>query len=141
MMTHTDIRWQQRFTQFNKAHALLTQACAIAQPNVVEQAGLIQFFEMAFELACKLLKDYGEAQGYTIQSPRDAIKQAFQAGYINDSQVWMDALEDRNLSTHIYDESIRGQLIKKIIFCYAPLLKNLLTRIAPENKPFHQTLS
>lgn len=124
-MTHTDIRWQQRFNQFAKAYALLDAASRIASPSVVEQAGLIQFFEMAFELAWKLLKDYGEAQGYTIQSPRDAIKQAFQAGYIANGQLWMDALEDRNLTTHTYNEATAQLVVGKIRADYFPMLQSL----------------
>lgn len=58
-----DIRWQQRFQNFEKALRGLEEALAIEQPDVVQRAGLIQFFEITFELAWKLLKDYLEAEG------------------------------------------------------------------------------
>lgn len=89
-MDNRGIRWQQRFRQFEKAFALLQAAIAINKPSVVERAGLIQFFEMAFDLAWKLLKDFEEAEGFSVKSPRDAIKQAFQAGIINQGHSgWM----------------------------------------------------
>ncbi|MFY0666358.1 MAG: nucleotidyltransferase substrate binding protein [Natronospirillum sp.] len=124
-MSEQDIRWKQRFDQFNNAFALLTQGIAIQQPSVVERAGLIQFFEMAFELAWKLLKDYQQAEGFEINSPRAAIKQAFQSGLLEEGHLWIQALEDRNLTTHTYNE-VTAQLVEqKIRLQYFPLLQTL----------------
>ncbi|WP_342774217.1 nucleotidyltransferase substrate binding protein [Aquibacillus sediminis] len=53
----------------------------------LERAGIIQFFETTFELAWKVLKDYLEAEGYVAKSPRDSIKQAFQAEIIEDGHL------------------------------------------------------
>ena len=122
-MNNPDIRWQQRFNQFEKAFSLLESAIGINQPSVIERAGLIQFFEMAFELAWKLLKDFEEAEGFVVKSPRDAIKQAFQAGFITSGHDWMDALEDRNLTTHTYNETIAQEVELKIRTKYFPLLQ------------------
>jgi len=71
-----DIRWQQRFHNYEKAFLLLERALTIAAPSEVERGGIIQFYEMAFELAWKVMKDYLEQLGFTVNSPRDAIKQA-----------------------------------------------------------------
>jgi hypothetical protein len=60
-----DIRWKQRFVHFRKAFLLLEQTMTIAHPSEAERAGLIQFFEMSFELAWKVLKDCLEAEGFT----------------------------------------------------------------------------
>lgn len=49
-------RWQQRFQNFERAFLLLEEAVSIPAPSVVERAGMIQFFEMAFELGWKVLK-------------------------------------------------------------------------------------
>lgn len=124
-MGDLDIRWKQRYQQFGNAHALLSQAIAIQQPSVVEQGGIIQFFEMAFELAWKLLKDYQLAEGCQVNSPRSAIKQAFQAGLIEDGHAWVQALEDRNLATHTYNEATAQLVEKKIREAYYPLLEKL----------------
>ncbi len=105
-MKNKDIRWIQRFQNFEKAFLLLQETVQIKSPSVTERAGLIQFFEMTFELAWKLLKDYEEEEGFVIKSPRDAIKQAFQTNIINEGHTWIDALEDRNLTSHTYHEKI-----------------------------------
>ncbi|RAU16649.1 nucleotidyltransferase [Nitrincola tibetensis] len=129
-MTEQDIRWQQRYRQFNRAYLLLVQAIAIESPNIVERAGLIQFFEMAFELSWKLLKDYQQAEGFEVNSPRAAIKLAFQNGIVDDGHVWIQALEDRNLTTHTYNEETAQQVEKKIRETYFPLLNVLNNRFS-----------
>jgi len=124
-MNAQDIRWQQRFSQFEKAFLLLQDAIDIDKPSVVERAGLIQFFEMAFELAWKLLKDFEESEGFIVKSPREAIKQAFQANMITQGHYWIDALEDRNLTTHTYNENTAIAVEQKIRSKYFPCLQRL----------------
>ena len=124
MNTH-DVRWRQRFGQFDKSFALLESAMAIEKMTVIERAGLIQFFEMAFEQSWKLLKDFQESEGFTIASPRQAIKQAFQSGLVTDGHAWISALEDRNLTTHTYNEQTASLVEQKIRDAYFPLLKSL----------------
>jgi nucleotidyltransferase substrate binding protein (TIGR01987 family) len=124
-MENQDIRWVQRFRNFEKAFLLLKETVQIKKPSVVERAGLIQFFEMTFELAWKLLKDYEEEEGFVVKSPRDAIKQAFQANIINSGHDWIDALKDRNLTTHTYHEATAVEVEEKIRTKYYPILEEL----------------
>ncbi|HJV36087.1 nucleotidyltransferase substrate binding protein [Geomonas sp.] len=124
-MANQDVRWQQRFAQFEKAFLLLQDAISIEKPSIVERAGLIQFFEMAFELGWKLLKDFEEAEGFEVKSPRDAIKQAFQSNIVSAGHDWIDALEDRNLTTHTYNEETAIAVEEKIRTKYFPLLQQL----------------
>ena len=120
-----DVRWKQRFQNFEKAFRLLEQTISIDSPSDAERAGLIQFFEMTFELAWKLLKDYQEEVGFIIKSPREAIKQAFQTGLIEDGHTWMDALKDRNLTVYIYEEKIAIEVENKIRASYFSILAQL----------------
>lgn len=100
-----DTRWVQRFTNFERTFLLLRDALTIESPSLVERAGIIQFFELAFELAWKVMKDYEEAEGIAVKTPREAIKQGFQIGLISQGHGWMNALQDRNLTTHTYNEA------------------------------------
>ena len=120
-----DIRWQQRFVNYKKAYTLLAEAIRIDSPSDTERAGLIQFFEMSFELAWKLLKDYLEGEGFIINSPREAIKQALQSGLLSDGHPWLNALQDRNLTAHTYDESTALEVEKQIREVYFPILTEL----------------
>ena len=49
-----DIRYKQRFENFEKSFLLLKEAISIKSPSIVEEAGVIQFFEITFELAMKM---------------------------------------------------------------------------------------
>ena len=130
MENEKDIRWKQRFENFNGAFKLLEDTVAISSPSVAERGGLIQFFEVTFELAWKLMKDYLESEGFEVRSPRETIKTAFQAGLIKDGHLWMAALEDRNLTTHTYQEEKAIAIETKIKNDYYQILKELKDLIA-----------
>ena len=68
-----DIRWKQRFQNFEKAYLLLEQSTSIKSLTDIERAGLIQFFEMSFELAWKLIKDFPQAGGNGIETDGDLV--------------------------------------------------------------------
>ncbi len=129
-----ELRWQQRYQNFSKAYELLKLAIELENPSVIECAGMIQFFEMAFELAWKLLKDYQEEEGFTVKSPRDAIKIAFQNQTIADGQTWLEALQDRNLTVHTYQEETAQEVERKIRSEYFPILEKLYDTFAKKNK-------
>jgi len=127
-----DIRWKQRFENFNKSYKLMEKYSKHPITSELEKAGIIQFFEMTFELAWKVLKDYLEVEGYVVKSPREAIKQAFQIGLIDNGHVWMDALGNRKLITHTYDEMLADKMSKEIVKLYFPELKKMHDRLSEE---------
>ncbi|TCO06910.1 nucleotidyltransferase substrate binding protein [Natronoflexus pectinivorans] len=119
---NTDIRWKQRFENFEKAFRQLNASLRISDPNETELAGIIQFYEITLELAWKTLKDFLVLEGFDVKSPREAIKTAFQNGYISKGEIWIDALDSRNLSVHTYDEEMANQLTENIRNVYYPIL-------------------
>lgn len=123
-MNHEKIRRRQRFANLEKAFALLQRTIAIEHPSEAERGGLIQFFEIAFELSWKTLKDFLESEGYTIRSPREAIKQGFQIVLIEDGHVWMRALDDRNLTTQAYEEAVAVKVESLIREDYSPAIQS-----------------
>jgi nucleotidyltransferase substrate binding protein (TIGR01987 family) len=81
---------------------------------------------MSFELAWNLTKDYLEEQGFTdVKTPRSALKKAFEVGIIENGHVWMELLQDRNLSAHTYDEKKANDLDSLIRNKYYTVLKSL----------------
>ena len=127
-----DIRWKQRFENFDKSYKLLNKYAKQPITTELERAGIIQFFEMTFELAWKVLKDYLESQEYLVKSPRETVKQAFQIGLIDNGHVWMDALSNRNLTTHTYDEELANKMTNEIITMYLPELDKMYEKLSKE---------
>ena len=125
-----DIRWIQRFENYRKALFRLKQAVNIISEKIGEdeetdellKEGLIQRFEYTHELVWKVMKDYAEYQGYTeIRGSRDAFRKAFEIGLISDKR-WMESIEDRNLTSHNYDDETAEEIYESIVNVYYPLL-------------------
>ena len=127
-----EIRWKQRFENFNKSYTLLKKYSSGPIVTELEKAGIIQFFEMTFELGWKVLKDYLESEGYIVKSPRETIKQAFQVGIIENGHVWIDALSNRNLTTHTYDEELANKMTQEIIKIHLPELEKMHEKLSME---------
>ena len=127
-----DIRWKQRFNNFQKAYKTLGKYITHPIDTEIERAGIIQLFEVAFELSWKLMKDFLESRGYLLKSPREVIKQAFQSGLILDGHGWIDALADRNLTVQTYDEKLSIRMAKDITEHYFPLIEQLYEEILKE---------
>ena len=127
-----EIRWKQRFENFDKSYKLLKKYSNQEITTELERAGIIQFFEMTFELAWKVLKDYLESEGYMVKSPRETVKQAFQIGLIDNGHIWIDALSNRNLTTHTYDEELANKMTSEILNAYLPELDKLYNKLSEE---------
>ncbi|SES81191.1 nucleotidyltransferase substrate binding protein, HI0074 family [Natronincola peptidivorans] len=110
-----EIRWRQRFENFDKAYKQFHAAILdFDKLSVLEKEGLIHRFEYTFELAWKTLRDYLEGKEVEARFPRDVIKAAFHYELIEDGEVWIDMLEKRNLLAHTYNEERFNYAIKKI---------------------------
>jgi len=114
-----DIRWKQRFENFERAFRLLRSAFEEKAPELyspLELEGIAQRFEFTFELAWKTLKDYLENSGIVLPqiTPKEVIKQAFAAKLIGDGQTWIDMLAERNALSHTYDFSRLQRAIEAI---------------------------
>ena len=92
--------------------------------------GVIQRFEFCTELAWKTLREYLIEQGYSdINSPKNVLKTAFADGILNDEQGWLDILDARNITSHVYDEATAQKIFDNIRGTYADLFKQLINRL------------
>ena len=91
--------------------------------------GLIQRFEFCFELAWKLMKAFADYEGVEVNSPRAAIRQAFQIRLIDDAEAWLDMLEKRKLSAHTYDEETAAEIYRHVAQKYIFLLDDFAVTI------------
>lgn len=124
-----EIRWKQRFSNFKKATAQLTEFIEKGDLNKFEVQGIIQCFEYTFELAWKTMKDYLNQEGLDVRTPRETIKTAFQIKLVNEGHIWIDALEKRNLLAHTYDEKRATEAEQLIKTKYYKAILHLNTKL------------
>jgi nucleotidyltransferase substrate binding protein (TIGR01987 family) len=135
-MDGTNIRWKQRFQNFEMAWFRLKEAIEIPEPTELERNGLVQRFEFTIELYWNTLKDYLQQEGFLFKpTPKETIRQAFKSGLITDGQVLIDGLDIRNELSHDYsgekfekfELQIRTSIypaIEKVYLFFLDLLKS-----------------
>lgn len=74
----------------------------------------IQRFEFTFELAWKFLKDYFSEKGVILNFPKEVIQEAFAVGLIDNEDLWVQMLSDRNMTSHTYDEKLANEIYQRI---------------------------
>jgi len=88
--------------------------------------GVIQRFEFTTDLAWKSLREYLTNQGFEQQnSPKAVMQEAFTANYISDEEAWINILNDRNLTTHIYDDATAEEIYNRIVTKHIKAFKSL----------------
>jgi nucleotidyltransferase substrate binding protein (TIGR01987 family) len=128
-MQNQDVRWKLRLKNLTKAFARLESACAQGQYSDLELAGLVQTFQLTFELCWKTLKDLLIFEGYEVNSPRETIKKAFELSLIGDTERWFNALENRNVLCHVYDEPTATQAMHEIKETFEPMLRECVNAL------------
>lgn len=117
-----DIRWQQRLNNYEKALSQLTDAVGLSlqrELSDLEKQGLIQAFEFTHELAWNTLKDFLEYKGQSgIYGSRDATRKAFELELIEDGDSWMQMIQNRNRSSHTYNQKVMQEIIEAILTAY-----------------------
>lgn len=145
-----DIRWHQRFSNYRKALAKLTNNIryikemynhmsfeddevfndiALNIEDIYKQ-GLIQSFEFTHELAWKVMQDFAKDQGISeIRGSKDATRYAAKTELIDNAHEWMDMILSRNETSHTYNEETANDIFSAIITRYYPLLLDFETKI------------
>jgi nucleotidyltransferase substrate binding protein (TIGR01987 family) len=124
-MTSPEPRWRQRLENLQRALGQLQAALeALARDpgNEVIGMAVIKTYEFSFELSWKTLKDWLSHEGIDALVPREVLRQAFASGRLEDGQLWIDMLEQRNLMAHTYDVSRARIALALIRERFAPAL-------------------
>lgn len=108
-------RLKERFEDYSKALQRLKEAL-LEETSAIVIDGTIQRYEFTFELAWKTVKDYLEYNGIVdnVASPRNTIQHAFQSKIIQDGEIWIQMMLDRNALSHLYDEERSREIYENI---------------------------
>ena len=131
-------RWQYRFDNYKRAFTLLREAIEWRQKRELtdlEKEGTIQRFEYTWELAWKTLKDYLEDEGVVLEkiTPKAVLIASVEAKIIHQPDIWMQALDDRNKMSHIYNIVAFEQTISNIAESYLALFDQLYEKLLAES--------
>lgn len=126
--------FREKYAKLQDAVLRLKEALAEyeATPTSTVRDGAIQRFEFCTELAWKTLREYLLDQGYTeINSPKATIRRGFEEGAVAD-EAWLALLDDRNLTSHVYDDETAARIFEKIRGKYLALFDSLILYLRGE---------
>jgi nucleotidyltransferase substrate binding protein (TIGR01987 family) len=105
-------RFQQRREDYERAVSALEDGLLLLKGVSADERlrkalrdSVIQRFEFCYELAWKTVKIWLDSKGIDARNPKDVMKAALTQGLLEDVSGWMDAHENRNLTSHTYDET------------------------------------
>lgn len=110
-------RWSEKIKDLENAVSRLDEA--IKDSKKIELStlkdGVIQRFEFTLELSWKILKTYLMNEGIDcVNTPKSVVREAYKAGIIKNGEIWIEMIDDRNLTTHIYSQSMADDIYLRI---------------------------
>lgn len=126
-------RFSDKYEKFGQAVERLGEAVRAyaAQPDSILRDGAIQRFEFCAELAWKTAREYLLEQGHVdLNSPKAVMRQAYADGLIQDDARWIALLNDRNLTSHLYDEATAAAVFTRIAEDHLPLFRALILALS-----------
>jgi len=112
---------------FQKAIERLEEVLKLEKTEIIRDSA-IKRFELCFDLAWKSIKELARREGNECYSPRECLKVAFQLKLIEHDERWLQMLDDRNLTVHLYKEELADKIYQKLPE-HLEMLKNLLNNI------------
>lgn len=95
----------------------------------LDEDGVIQRFEFTFELLWKTLKIYLEDEGVQCKTPKECLKEAFRIDLMEDGEIFLDMLEDRNRTLHIYNKKESEKIFQRIKNDYLAHIEKILNKL------------
>ncbi len=99
-----------RLAALRKALARLREALAMTGSSDIARDAAIQRFEFCAELSWRAVQARARALGRDCRFPKECLRLAFEAGWIDDEAGWLRLWEDRNLTSHTYDERLAEEI-------------------------------
>ncbi len=92
----------------------LEEALQEPETNSLAVDGTIQRFEFVLELFWKTFRRALLEEGIDTGTPREALTAAYRAGWIDDGDLWLTMLKDRNETSHIYNDEVARAIYHRI---------------------------
>lgn len=121
-----DEKFTRRFESFRNSLDSLAEAKQRDMSDSFVLSGTSAKFSITFDLAWKVMKDilvqYYAITGFVTGSPREVLRESFQANLISGDE-WMEMLKIRNQLAHDYDGAIVKAHCEQIVNVYIDKMK------------------
>lgn len=121
-----DEKFTRRFESFRNSLDSLAEAKQRDMSDSFVLSGTGAKFSITFDLAWKVMKDilvqYYAITGFVTGSPREVLRESFQANLISGDE-WMEMLKIRNQLAHDYDGAIVKAHCEQIVNVYIDKMK------------------
>lgn len=91
----------------------LEEALKEEKTDITRDSAILRF-QLALELSWKYLRALLEEQAISTYSPKNVIREAAQAGLLDDPETWIKFINYRNDVVHLYKEDLAEELYKSI---------------------------
>ncbi|HOO51781.1 MAG TPA: HI0074 family nucleotidyltransferase substrate-binding subunit [Alphaproteobacteria bacterium] len=116
-------------TRLEKAIVQLQKMLGLPVDHEGRREAVIQCFEFVVELSWKALKHFlKKVEEIEANSPKSVFREAFSIGWIDDEELWVSMLKDRNLSSHTYNEDLANEILGRIP-TYMPMIEKAFTEL------------
>lgn len=99
-----------RLDNYKKALSTLDDAMKRPPASLLERDGIIQRFEYCLEISWNSAKKVLEYQEIKVDTPRNIFREMAKIGWINNPEQWIEYLEARNKTSHLYHEEVANEL-------------------------------
>lgn len=122
-----------KLENYQKALARLNEAVNEAEPTEYVYDSVIKRFEFVYELSWRLMKVMIEYKGGSEPKfPRDVFREAFAGGFIQNGEVWLEMMKDRNLTSHTYNDEHAEAVYDRVKSIYMLHFQTLLAFVKGE---------
>ena len=105
---------QLALNNLGRALGRLDEALSVPAENPLAIDATIQRFEFTIELFWKALKRFLQHEGIEAATPRSVLRHAYQIGWLENEDAWLQMLKDRNESSHTYNEAKAREIYEHI---------------------------
>lgn len=127
--------WEDYFKTLGEAIKRLQEVLShpLLDQDSLYQDAAIQRFEFCIELFWKVLKKFLAYEKVLSTTPRDVIQKAFQFSLIDDEQIWLTMMDDRNKISHVYKQEEAHRVFENIK-TYYPVMQRTYDKLKEKFK-------
>jgi len=92
------------FKAFKEAHSRLKEAINIKEESDIKRDAVIKRFEFTYELLWKTYKKIARLEKLDYFNPKACFQFAFKSGLIDDEGVFLEIIDARNKTSHVYSQ-------------------------------------